>query len=287
MRVASPSRTAIATTFLRAVHVRLDAPPPVLDDQIAYRLLPAYLRRYIRGRVLFPSALFGPLSLGDAAALTMRAQIVVRARYAEDSLAAARAGGVKRYIILGAGLDTFALRQTAPKIDVLEIDHPATQRWKQQLLQQRGLPPPPELEFQAVDFERTTLTDAWIDSAQPDFISWLGVTYYLTRPGFESTLRMLAERTAPGSELVLDYWCERPGRAFNPLLFGLRMAVAAQGEPMRSFFRPGEIEALAVRAGWTVIENLSPAEQTRRLLAHRRDGLRVPSFAYLLRMQKA
>lgn len=87
---------------------------------------------------------------------------------------------------------------------MIEIDHPATQRWNQQLLQQRGIDSPPELGFLVVDFERTELEDAWIDRDQPEFISWLGTTYYLSRAGIERTLRELARRTAPGSQLVLD-----------------------------------------------------------------------------------
>jgi len=281
---ATPSRTAIATALLRAVHVRLDDPPPVLNDPFAYQLLPVYLRRLIRSRARLPAALSKSIRLRDPAGLAMRAQIVVRARYAEDSLTEARATGAARYVILGAGLDTFALRQPAPAIEVIEIDHPATQHWKQRLLQQRGIDPPPELSFMPVDFEQTSLAEAWSDSEQADFISWLGTTYYLSRAGLENTLHRLAERTAPGSQLVLDYWCERPGRTFSPLLAGMRIAVAFQGEPMRSFFRPEEIEALAVASGWTVVENLSPTQQTQRYLAQRKDGLRIPAFAYLLRL---
>lgn len=283
---AIPSRTATGTAFLRAVHERFDDSPPALNDDIAYRLLPGYLRRYIRSRALIPQVLTRAFRLRDPAGLAMRAQIVVRARYAEDCLAQARDDGAKRYIVLGAGLDTFALRQTEPAIGVIEIDHPATQRWKQRLLQQRDITVPPELRFLAVDFESTSLEEVWIASDQPDFISWLGTTYYLSREGLHSTLRGLATLTAPGSQLVCDYWCERPGNRFNPLLLGTRIAVATQGEPMRSFFKPAEIEELAVAAGWSVLENVSPDEQNKRFLAQRKDGLRVPSFAYLLRLQK-
>ncbi|MEM1436328.1 MAG: SAM-dependent methyltransferase [Pseudomonadota bacterium] len=281
-----PSRTALATAFLRAVHVRLDDPPPVFDDPIAYQLLPSNLRRFIGRRAALPPVFAVPFRLADPAGLAMRAQIVVRARYAEDCLAAARPDGLGRYVVLGAGLDTFALRQRQPAIPVVEVDHPATQAWKQRLLLQRGIASPPELSFVPVDFEKTRLEDAWVDSAQPDFLSWLGTTYYLSRAGIRSTLETLAERTTSGSQLVLDYWTERPGRPFSPLLLGMRIAVASQGEPMRSFFGRGEIETLAQEAGWTVVENLWPAEQIRRYLAYRRDGLRVPVFANLLRLRK-
>jgi methyltransferase (TIGR00027 family) len=287
MLEGTPSRTAIATAFLRAVHERFDDPPLVLDDPVAYRLLPAYLRRYIQSRTLIPAALTRSLRLRDPAGAAMRAQVVVRARYAEDALQQARALGATRLIILGAGLDTFALRQPMPAIDVLEIDHPATQRWKRRLLRQKGFTVPSELQFLAVDFEQTALPEVWIHSDQPDFISWLGTTYYLSLESLLGTLRAMAGLTAPGSQLVLDYWSERPENRFNPLLLATRIAVASQGEPMRSFFAPAEIEKHALTSGWNVIENLSPSEQNARYLADRKDGLRVPSFAFLLRLEKA
>lgn len=283
MLYATPSRTALMTAFMRAVHVHLDEPPPVLDDRLAVNFLPAPLRRYIkRQTAVLPW--FTALRPFDPASVAMRSQIVVRARYAEDCLATARGAGVRRYVVLGAGLDTFALRQLAPAIDVVEIDHPDTQRWKQALMEQRGLVVPSELTFLPVDFERTTLAGVWPDAAEPDFISWLGTTYYLSREGIQTTLETLRERTVSGTELVLDYWRGNGRSSFNPLLAGTRLAVALQGEPMRSFFSPREIEKTVNRAGWQILEHSSPAEQSRRYLAKRKDALRVPSFAYLLRL---
>jgi methyltransferase (TIGR00027 family) len=271
------------TAFMRAVHVHLDEPPPVLDDHLAIRFLPSPLRRYIKQQTaVLPW--FTALRPFDPASVTMRSQIVVRARYAEDCLAAARRAGIRRYVVLGAGLDTFALRQLAPAIEVVEIDHPATQHWKQTLMQKRGLVAPAELTMLPVDFERTTLADVWPDADAPDFISWLGTTYYLSKEGIQTTLETLRERTASGTELVLDYWRGNGGSSLNPLLVGTRLAVALQGEPMRSFFNPREIETIVNGAGWRILEHSSPAEQSRRYLAKRKDALRVPSFAYLLRL---
>ena len=116
--------------------------------------------------------------------------------------------GVDRFVVLAAGLDTFALRQSHPLIEVVEIDHPATQQWKRQLLAERNIDEPPELAFLPVNFEEESLADVWIDSPTPDCISWLGTTYYLTRDAISSTLTTLAKRTQPGSHLVLDYWRE-------------------------------------------------------------------------------
>lgn len=281
----SPSRTAYATAFMRAVHVRLDDPPPVLDDPVAYQLLPISLQLQIRGQANLRR--WSRRSLArDRTSTLMRSQIVVRSRYAEDKLIEARRNGANRYVILGAGLDTFALRQPAPPLPVVEIDHPATQRWKQRLLLRCGITLPEKFTFLPVDFEQDRLDERWIENKQPDFVSWLGTTYYLSREAITETLRVLATRTQDQSQLVLDYWREDPRGRFNPLLWGTRLAVAMQGEPMRSFFDPEEIEELAIEAGWRIKENCPPEEQTRRYLARRKDGLRVPSFAHLLWLER-
>lgn len=287
MHDATPSRTAMATAFIRALHTQIDDPPPVCDDTVALRLLPAYQRRHIERL----RALSGPWLRGfrqrRAAFTGMRSQVVVRTRYAEDALESARQAGADRYVILAAGLDTFALRQPAPAVDVLEIDHPATQNWKRSLLAQQKIRLPENLAFLPIDFEQQSLDSIWIDNDAPDFISWLGATYYLTESAIAATLSTLAERTRPGSAMVLDYWCEPPPTDPGSWLFwGTRFAVAAQQEPMLSFFKPDRIARLAESSGWRVRENLSPREQTERYLANRSDGLAVPSFAYLLYLER-
>ena len=277
----------MATAFARAMHVMVDAAPCVCNDTVAYRLLPAYQRLYLKRLARYSRSWIGRSTRWPGAYDLMRAQIVVRARYAEDALKKAQASGAERYVVLAAGLDTFALRQPEPALPVVEIDHPATQRWKRELLVRRGIPEPAQLRFLPVDFERETLADAWIDAEGPDFISWLGTTYYLTREAIRSTLATLAARTRPGSELVLDFWREPPSLDISaPLLWGTRIAVALQQEPMRSFFEPDEICELAMASGWGLQELCSPADQDRRYLADRPDRLSVPSFAYLLHLQR-
>ena len=221
---------------MRALHIVVDAEPPVFNDAIAIELLPRYLRGFI-DRQQTISGWRRRLRPVDPAGTAMRSQIVVRARYAEDCLAESRVSGASRYVILGAGLDTYALRQRHPHMDVLEIDHPATQNWKRRLLHERGFDLPTTLAFLPVDFERASLADTWPSTSSADFISWLGTTYYLSRDGVADTLTKLAACTRPGSQLVLDFWREPSDRPFNPLLWGTRIAVALQGEPMRSFFR--------------------------------------------------
>jgi len=284
---ARPSQTALATAFLRAVHTYIDDPPPILDDRIAFDLLPAYQRRFILRLAALSSGWqkqyrqkYGPFT-------NMRTHVIVRARYAEDALARAREHGINRYVVLAAGLDTFALRQKAPFIDVVEIDHPATQRWKRDLVADLDRPAPVEVTYLPVDFEHESLAERWLPNRSADFISWLGVTYYLTSAAIGHTLEVLAEHCRPGSEMVLDYWSTAPAMDVgSQLLYSTRFAVALLREPMRSFFEPAEIEALAVAAGWRVREHCPPPEQTRRYLADRDDRLAVPSFAHLLHLQR-
>ena len=289
MQNARPSRTALATAFARAAHLCLDDAPPVFEDAVAARLLPGYQRRMLRRLALISQPWARRLRSGRDAFTAMRTQIVVRARYAEDALKEGDSEGRQRYVVLAAGLDTFALRQNREgeqRLPVLEIDHPATQSWKRDLLTQRKIPVPRELTFLPIDFEQNSLSDAWIGSQAPDFISWLGTTYYLTGEAIANTLTTLAKSTQTGTRLVLDFWCEPPAwNAGSFLLLGTRFAVAMQQEPMHSFFKPREIEALANSAGWRVKEICSPAEQNRRYLQNRRDRLSVPAFSYLLHLE--
>jgi O-methyltransferase involved in polyketide biosynthesis len=146
---------------------------------------------------------------------------------------------------------------------------------------------PPAATYIPLDFERMALEEALDDFNSPQFISWLGTTYYLTRAAIATTLSKLGEHSAPGSELVLDYWRESSLLGLNPMFqWGARFAMALQSEPMRSFFHPHEMEELATSAGWRVREHCAPDIQNARYLARRTDGLRVPSFAFLLHLEK-
>jgi len=279
------SRTAEGAAFLRALHRHVDAEPWVFADEAVEALLPAPGRRFLRRL----DALAGPWITAfrrrRGGLDTMRAQIVVRARYAEDALAELTPS---QYLILAAGLDTFALRHPDESVQIFEVDHPDTQAWKREQL----ATPPENLSFVPVDFERTTLAEALMatefDVEPATFVSWLGTTYYLTRDAIEETLRGVRERTGAGTRLVLDYWSEAPiadGRA-TALLAGTRLATAFQSEPIRSLFTPAEIERLARATGWRIREHLAPVIQNARYLAGRPDGLAVPSFAYLLQLER-
>jgi methyltransferase (TIGR00027 family) len=284
-----PSQTALAVAFLRALHPIVDSAPWVFDDPFAELLLPGYQQRFLQRLAALPKSWTAIYRQRHPAASGMRTHVLVRARYAEDALRLAQQRGCGRYVILAAGLDTFALREaTGPdRMPVLEIDHPATQAWKRALLEDRGLGVQAAVEYLSVDFEQSSLAQQLAGQPRRQFISWLGTTYYLTREAIRATLSNLAEVSAPGSELVLDYWREPPlFDASSPLLWGTRIATAVQREPMRSFFEPGEMEALAHGCGWQVREHCAPAIQDQRYLRDRPDRLAVPSFAYLLHLER-
>lgn len=283
-----PSQTAMATTFMRALHLLVDDAPHVFVDDVASTFLPAYQRRFLARLGALPQRWLRTFRQRRYGLTPMRAQVVVRSRYAEDALQAARAAGAERYLILAAGLDTFAQRQagSAAPIPVIEVDHPATQRWKREWLETHGMQTI-GAEYRAVDFERQDLRDVVDQPGRPQFVSWLGTTYYLSRDAIAATLAALAEQSPPGSRLVLDYWRQPPVyETSSALLWGTRLATALQQEPMRCFLEPAELEALATSAGWRVRENCAPEIQNQRYLYQRKDGLAVPAFAYVAQLER-
>jgi methyltransferase (TIGR00027 family) len=278
----------MATAFLRALHRVADDPPYVFDDALAASLLPGYLQRFLDRLGALPQAWLRAFRQRRYGLTPMRAQVLARARYAEDALQAARMAGAGRYLILAAGLDTFGQRQAgaADPIPVLEIDHPATQRWKRAWLESNALPVE-SVEYRPIDFENEDLRDVLDRPEQPQFVSWLGTTYYLSREAIAATLTALAQVTPEGSRLVLDYWRQPPlFDSSSALLLGTRLATALQQEPMRCFLDPAELEAMAVTAGWRIRENCAPIIQNERYLHGRQDGLAVPEFAFVAQLER-
>ena len=268
---------------MRALHRHVDAPPWVFEDGAVEALLSLSSQHYLLRLDALAHSWLAVWHRRRSGLASMRAQIVVRARFTEDALFA---HAPQQYLILAAGLDTFALRYGSAGVQVFEIDHPATQAWKRDRIASL----PACLCFVPVDFERDTVAGALattsFDSSLPTFVSWLGTTYYLTRAAIVQTLLDVRERTPVGTRLVLDYWSEAPtadARA-SLLLAGTRFATAYQGEPMRSLFTTADMQALVEDSGWRVHEHLTPDAQNARYLAQRVDGLAVPSFAYLMEL---
>jgi methyltransferase (TIGR00027 family) len=266
MQHGKPSRTALRVAIRRAAHQLVDR-PPVLDDPIAVRLIGSGYERDLE-------------RAAHTVARDFRAFMAARSRYAEDHLARAVADRVRQYIILGAGLDTFAYRNPFPELRVFEVDFPATQEWKRWMLAEAQIGLPENLTFAALDFEHQALADglreAGFDAASPAFFSWLGVVPYLTLEAFRSTLAVIGT-LPPGSGVTFDYpfppdTLTPQRRAVFDLLAG---RVAAAGEPFRLFFTPAQIETELRSAGFHRIEHADHDALNDLYFRNRADGLRL------------
>jgi methyltransferase (TIGR00027 family) len=216
-----------------------------------------------------------------------RASIVARARFIEDLVAERAAGGVGQYVILGAGLDTFAQRRSelAAGMLVFEIDQPGPQLWKRQRLVELGFGIPSYLRLVPVDFE---LGDAWwqqlaasgFDSTRPALVASTGVSMYLTKEAIGATLRQVAA-LAPGSTLAMSFMLpiELADPEVRPAIARAAEGAAAQGTPFLSFFTPSELLTLARGAGFRTVQHVSAAMLAQRYFAGRSDGLRPPNNA--------
>jgi methyltransferase (TIGR00027 family) len=273
MDAGRPSATAMAVAVSRGSHRAYDQPPWVLDDPYA---LPLAGPAWPDIRASDEAAFAEPMRRQS------RSSIVVRARYAEDRLLA---GDYRQYVILGAGLDSFAWRRPGlvGPMRVFEVDHPATQAWKRARAGDLGLPIREGHIFVPVDFEaeplEAALNRARLDWAQPVFFSWLGVIIYLTTDAVEATLRTIAA-CAPGSAAVLSYDASEPflDEAAREMVNIESQMVAAAGEPYTLTFSPAEAETLVTRCGLAVAEHPTPADLYDRYFSGRADGLR-PSTA--------
>jgi len=275
-----PSLTAQRVALSRAAHQLYDH-PRILEDPVAVAIIgprgQAEIRHHRRRFELAP-------------ARHLRAFLVARSRVAEEALAAAVARGVRQYVVLGAGLDTFALRNPYPDplLRVFEVDHPATQAWKRRRLAAAGIEPPGSLTFVPIYFETQTLAavlrEAGLQHEQPAFFSWLGVTMYLTAATVLATLKYVAASTPAGSAIVFDYAVPPAGLGLARRLAAraLLVRVAAAGEPWKAFFAAGELVAALRGLGFADIEDFGPDELNARFFRDRQDGLRIAGLGRVL-----
>jgi methyltransferase (TIGR00027 family) len=273
MKEDQPSVTAGRVAAFRAAHQLFDE-PKVFDDPLALSILGSEARRGLE--------LVRPFARSPAIS-GLRAWIAVRSRIAEEELERARERGAAQYVVLGAGLDTYAYRRPkdAPPLEVFEVDHPATQSWKLRRLREASIPVPPATHFVPTDFEGDGLArgleSAGYRPSAPAFFSWLGVTMYLTRPAITSTIDFLGS-TAPGGGVVLDYFDRDAPRPLERVARGiLASRVAVAGEPFRSYFPVGELAGALRDRGFREIREVGPDEVNDRYFAGRADGLRVVS----------
>src|SRR5262249_10868536 len=271
-QLAVPDNTAVRVALWRALHVEVDSPPHVFEDEIGVKLAAPDDAWRSRPDMSWFTRPF-------------RASIVARARFVEDLVAEQAARGVGQYVILGAGLDTFAQRRPdlASRLLVFEVDQPGPQEWKRQRLIDLGLGIPSFLRLVPVDFEAS---DVWwerlvasgFDSGRPAVVASTGVSMYLTRDAIMATLRRVAA-LAPGSTIVMSFLLPielldpevRPG--FERGAEGAR----ASGTPFISFFTPAEMLALARDAGFKEVQHVSAAMLAQRYFADRTDDLRPPN----------
>jgi methyltransferase (TIGR00027 family) len=257
------------------MHVQVDSPPHVLEDEIGLRLA-APDEGWRRRPDMDPHA-----------TSPFRASIVARARFIEDLVAEQAGHGVGQYVLLGAGLDTFAQRrpEIASRLLVFEVDRPGPQAWKRQRLTELGFGVPEWLRLVPVDFEAG---DAWgqrlaaagFDAGRPAVVASTGVSMYLTRDAVAATLRQVAA-LAPRSTLAMTFLLplELADPELRPGLERAEKGARASGTPFLSFFTPAEILTLARDAGFREVRHVSAATLTQRYFAGRTDGLRPPNNA--------
>jgi methyltransferase (TIGR00027 family) len=273
-----PDGTAVRTALWRALHVQVDAPPYVLEDEVGLQL--AAPDDGWRDRP----------DMDPVGTSWFRASIVARARFVEDLVAEQADRGVAQYVILGAGLDTFAQRrpELGARLTVFEVDQAATQAWKRDRLIELSFGIPEWLRFVPVDFEVggswwDQLAAAGFDRAQPAVIVSTGVTMYLTRAATVATLRQIAE-LAPGSTYATTFLLpsELLDDAQRPGFEAAARGAAAAGTPFISFSTPDEMVALALEAGFADARHVSAAMLNERYFADRTDGLHTSSGEELL-----
>jgi methyltransferase (TIGR00027 family) len=279
MESRKASDTAALTAVLRAAHQLVDDEPRIVDDPIAVRLLEDASERIAAQR----AALLSPGLMG------FRAAVVLRSRYAEDQLIQAVERGVGQFVILGAGLDTFAYRQPAfgRGLQIYEVDHPATQAWKRERLAGAHIAVPDNLHWAPIDFEQQTLAaglrETGFDTSQPAFFSWLGVTQYLTLAAIDATLRVVAALPSP-STIVLSFILPDADLPSEEAVGARAIAedAATKGEPWLTRISPPELAARLASLGFREVIHLIPEQANARYFAGRRDGLRAPYAAQLI-----
>jgi methyltransferase (TIGR00027 family) len=254
------------------MHVQVDPPPHVLEDEIGLQLAA-------------PDD--GWRSRPDMSPFTrpFRASIVARSRFIEDLVAEQAARGVGQYVILGAGLDTFVQRrpELASRLLVFEVDRPGPQAWKRQRLVELAFGIPPFLKLVPVDFEAgdkwwERLTEAGFDGSRPAVVASTGVSMYLTKDAITATLGRVAS-LAPGSTLAVSFLLpiELADPDVRPGIERAAEGARADGTPFISFFTPTKMLALAREAGFRDVQHVSAAALVQRYFAGRTDGLRPPN----------
>jgi methyltransferase (TIGR00027 family) len=276
LRAGEPSQTARRAAAYRAIHQTLDG-GMIFRDPFASRILDDETRAMLHE------------TAADLSLRPMRLFVAARSRFSEDTLAISVATGVRQIVVLGAGLDTFSLRDphAGEGVRVYEVDYPATQQWKRERLNEAGLTIPASLTFAPIDFERQSLADglaaAGFQADRPAFFQWLGVVPYLTRDTISATLDFIAR--VPESEVVFDY--AEPFENYPPerreYIMATAASVAARGEPWLSLFDPAELSDILRNKGFAIVEDLGLAELTERFYGALKHDIRIGAGPHVVR----
>jgi methyltransferase (TIGR00027 family) len=279
VQAGQPSHTARGAAAYRAIHQTLEG-GVIFSDPFALKILDVETRARLDE------------TAADLSLRPFRLFIAARSRFSEDTLAACVARGVRQIVVLGAGLDTFSLRNphAGLGVRVFEVDYPATQGWKRERLKEAGLTVPASLTFAPVDFERQSLADglksAGFQADRPSFFQWLGVVPYLTREAVAVTLDFIA--AVPESEVVFDY--AEPFENYPAERRANVMAVAARaasrGEPWLSLFDPVELSQMLRKKGFADVEDLGLAEIADRFYGALKHGIVIGPGAHVVRAQR-
>lgn len=273
-----PDNTAVRVALWRALHLQIDPTPHIFEDELALQLAAPEANWQQRP------------DMHPEGTRLLRLSIVARARFVEDLVAAAANEGVSQYVILGAGLDTFALRRKdlRSKITTYEIDEPDTQAWKKQRLTTLGLDIPDQLRFVPVDFEKNSnwllqLTNAGFNVKSPAVVACMGVSLYLTHEAILGMLQQVAT-LAPHSTLAMSFLL--PAALLNPeerrLLEMAMKGAAAAGTPFISFFTPEQMLELAADAGLKNGQIISGDDLAGRYFTGRKDLPSPPNAEQIL-----
>ena len=296
-QIGQPSQTALTAAAARAAHLIVNHEPVIFADELAAALLGEQAEEFLG----YHRAHGTHLVLSCA-----RAQALCRSRFTEDHLAACVRAGLTQYVILGAGLDSFAYR-TRPAAGrppggspgsgspagraparIFEVNHPATQRWKRAHLASAGITVPDTVSFVALDFERDSLAghliQAGFDPSRPALVSWLGVTMYLTRAAISQTLAELSG-FAPGTQLITDYMLpaalrDETGRSYADLVAPV---AAERGEPWLTCLAPGDMSQLLEKHAFGLVEHVRQRDSIPAALWDRTDSLRPAGLSLLAR----
>jgi methyltransferase (TIGR00027 family) len=279
LRAGQPSRTARGAAAYRAIHQTLDG-GTIFSDPFASRILDEETLATLDEMAADPSL------------RPMRLFVAARSRFSEDALGASVARGVRQVVVLGAGLDTFSLRNpyAGQGVRVFEVDFPATQDWKRGQLEQAALAVPSSLTFAPVDFERQSLSQGLAQSGfrvdQPAFYQWLGVVPYLTREAISVTLDFITG--TPQSEVVFDY--AEPFENYpadrRAHIMGVAESAAMRGEPWLSLFDPAELSKLLRDKGFGLVEDLGLAELSDRYYGTLKEGVPIGPGGHVVRAQR-